>query len=70
MIDPPPEPPEEPPSPEGTLRPTSPQVLAVWGLVGLVAGWLFGSGNVLVWVIAVAASATAYVVAPLRASDG
>ena len=25
----------------GTLRPTSPTVLAVWGLVGLVLGWLF-----------------------------
>jgi hypothetical protein len=41
-----------------------------WIAASLVAGWLFGSGNVLVWVIAVAASATAYVVAPLRASDG
>ena len=41
MIDPPPEPPEDPPSTEGTLRPTSPQVLTAWGLVGLVAGWLF-----------------------------
>jgi lysylphosphatidylglycerol synthetase-like protein (DUF2156 family) len=41
MIDPPPEPPEEPPASEGTLRPTSPQALTVWGLVGLVAGWLF-----------------------------
>ena len=41
MIDPPPEPPEEPQRPEGTLQPTSPQVLTVWGLVGLVGGWLF-----------------------------
>jgi hypothetical protein len=41
MIDPPPEPPEEPHPPEGRLRPTSPQVLTVWGLAGLVGGWLF-----------------------------
>jgi hypothetical protein len=41
-----------------------------WIAASLVADWLFGSGNVLVWAVAVAASATAYVVAPLRASDG
>jgi hypothetical protein len=27
--------------PEGSLRPTSPKVLTIWGLVGLVGGWLF-----------------------------
>ena len=26
--------------PEGSLQPTSPTVLTVWGLVGLVGGWL------------------------------
>jgi Protein of unknown function (DUF3180) len=42
MIDPPPEEPaEEPPGDEGRLQPTSPRVLTVWGLVGLVGGWLF-----------------------------
>jgi hypothetical protein len=42
MIDPPPEdPPDEPQDPEGRLQPTSPRVLTVWGLVGLVGGWLF-----------------------------
>ena len=44
MIDPPPD--EEPDGPldsrpEGRLQPTSPTVLTVWGLVGLVGGWLF-----------------------------
>ncbi len=44
MIDPPPD--EEPDGPldsrpEGRLQPTSPAVLTVWGLVGLVGGWLF-----------------------------
>ena len=44
MIDPPPE--EEPDDPRdplaaGRLRPTSPKVLTVWFLVGLVGGWLF-----------------------------
>ena len=34
------EPPEGPPS-EGRLRPMSPSALAAWGVVGLVAGWLF-----------------------------
>ena len=33
------EPPEEPP--EGRLRPMSPSALSAWGVVGLVAGWLF-----------------------------
>ncbi|MBF4768174.1 DUF3180 domain-containing protein [Nocardioides agariphilus] len=46
MIDPPPEPPEDQRSPEGTLRPTSPQALTVWGLVGLVGGWLFHAYSV------------------------
>jgi len=46
MIDPPPdEEPEDPADgsrgPEGRLQPTSPGVLTVWGLVGLVGGWLF-----------------------------
>jgi lysylphosphatidylglycerol synthetase-like protein (DUF2156 family) len=42
MIDPPPdEEPDEPQDPEGRLQPTSPRVLTVWGLVGLVCGWLF-----------------------------
>jgi Protein of unknown function (DUF3180) len=42
MIDPPPdEEPDEPQGSEGRLRPTSPAVLTVWGLVGLVGGWLF-----------------------------
>ncbi len=41
MIDPPPEPPEEPREPEGHLRPTSARALSVWGVVGLVGGWLF-----------------------------
>ena len=40
MIDPPPEPPEDLPEPEGTLQPTSLAVLAIWGLGGLVGGWL------------------------------
>ena len=37
------EPPEEPPRPpsEGRLRPMSPSALTAWGVVGLVAGWLF-----------------------------
>ena len=43
MIDPPPE--EEPDDPReppaGRLQPTSPRVLTVWFLVGLVGGWLF-----------------------------
>jgi hypothetical protein len=42
MIDQPPEEePDDAPSPAGRLQPTSPQVLTVWGLVGLVGGWLF-----------------------------
>lgn len=35
------EPPEEPPRPEGRLRPMRAGVLVLWGLVGLVAGWLY-----------------------------
>jgi len=35
------EPPEEPPRSEGRLRPMRPGVLIAWGLVGLVAGWLY-----------------------------
>lgn len=41
-----------------------------WIAASLVAGWLFGSGNILVWVVAVAVGVTAYAVAPSRASDG
>jgi hypothetical protein len=42
MIDPPPEvEPDDPRDPEGRLQPTSPRVLTIWGLVGLVGGWLF-----------------------------
>ncbi len=38
------EPPDEPPPPlEGRLRPMGPGALIAWGLVGLVAGWLFHS---------------------------
>jgi hypothetical protein len=33
--------PSEPEGPRGSLQPTSPRVLTVWGLVGLVGGWLF-----------------------------
>jgi hypothetical protein len=33
--------PEGPDEPRGSLQPTSPGVLTVWGLVGLVGGWLF-----------------------------
>ena len=40
-VEPPDEPP--PPQPEGRLRPMGPGVLVAWGLVGLVAGWLFHS---------------------------
>jgi hypothetical protein len=37
------EPPEEPqkPQPEGTLRPMSPAALSVWGVIGLVGGWVY-----------------------------
>ena len=38
-VEPPDEPP--PPPPEGRLRPMGPGALIAWGLVGLVAGWLF-----------------------------
>jgi hypothetical protein len=40
-----PEPPElpEPPPPTGRLRPMGPAGLVVWGLIGLLAGWLFHS---------------------------
>lgn len=31
-----------------------------WLAVSLVAGWLFGSGNILVWVIAAAVGAGVY----------
>jgi hypothetical protein len=31
-----------------------------WLAVSLVAGWLFGSGNILVWVIAVVVGAGVY----------
>ena len=31
-----------------------------WLAVSLVAGWLFGSGNILVWVIAAAVGAAVY----------
>jgi hypothetical protein len=42
MIDQPPdEQPEDPHGPAGRLQPTSPKVLTMWGLVGLVGGWLF-----------------------------
>ena len=46
MRDAPPDPsdtsgPEGPDEPRGSLQPTSPGVLTVWGLVGLVGGWLF-----------------------------
>jgi hypothetical protein len=34
------EPPEGSPA-EGRLRPMSPSALAAWGVVGLIAGWLF-----------------------------
>jgi hypothetical protein len=40
-VEPPDEPP--PPQPEGRLRPMGPGALVAWGLVGLVAGWLFHS---------------------------
>ena len=40
-----------------------------WIALSLLASWLFGSGNILVWVGAVAVSATAYVVSTPRASD-
>ena len=33
--------PSEPEGPRGSLQPTSPRALTVWGLVGLVGGWLF-----------------------------
>ena len=32
---------EEPPDPEGRLRPTSYAVVTLWGVVGLVLGWLW-----------------------------
>jgi len=34
--------------------------VAAWLAVSLVAGWLFGSGNILVWVIAAAVGAGVY----------
>jgi hypothetical protein len=34
--------------------------LIAWLAVSLVAGWLFGSGNVLVWVIAAVVGAGVY----------
>ncbi|MFN8191634.1 MAG: DUF3180 domain-containing protein [Nocardioidaceae bacterium] len=43
MRDQPPFPPDDPEDeqhPAGTLRPVSPAALAVWAIVGLVAGWL------------------------------
>jgi len=42
MIDPPPgDEREDPQDQSGRLQPTSPKVLTVWFLVGLVGGWLF-----------------------------
>ena len=35
------EPPEEPPRSEGRLRPMSGAGVAVWGLIGLVSGWVY-----------------------------
>ena len=35
-----------------------------WLVVSLVARWLFGSGNVLVWVIAAAVGVAAYLAIP------
>ena len=32
---------DQPPDPEGRLRPTSYAVVAAWGIVGLVLGWLW-----------------------------
>ena len=40
-VEPPDGPP--PPPPEGRLRPMGAAALVVWGLIGLVAGWLFHS---------------------------
>lgn len=34
--------------------------VAAWLAVSLVTGWLFGSGNILTWVIAVAVGAGVY----------
>lgn len=33
--------PSEPEGPRGSLQPTSPRALTIWGLLGLVGGWLF-----------------------------
>jgi hypothetical protein len=35
------EPPDEPPRPEGRLRPMSGAGVVVWGLIGLVSGWVY-----------------------------
>lgn len=41
-----------------------------WLVVALVANWLFGSGNFLVWVLAALVGATVYLVLPRRDGRG
>ena len=36
--------------------------VVAWVALSLVAGWLFGSGNILVWVLAAVAGAAVYLI--------